>query len=88
MLIGIIRGGFVGKALKLLECVNLDILVPGHDNKFVFGGTCLVKDINNLKYDIELNKTNCLILENVIKRNERIDRCEKDWMLNKGRYVI
>ena len=63
-------------------------LVPGHDNKFGFGGTCLVKDINNLKYDMELNNNNCLILKSVIKRNDTIDRQGKDWMLNKGRAVI
>ena len=63
-------------------------LVPGHDNKFGFGGTCLVKDINNLKYDMELNKSNCLILKNVIKRNDTVDRQGKDWLLNKGRAVI
>jgi UDPglucose 6-dehydrogenase len=63
-------------------------LVPGHDNNFGFGGTCLVKDIHNLEYEMELNNCNCLILKNVIKRNETIDRQEKDWMLNKGRAVI
>ena len=63
-------------------------LVPGHDNKFGFGGTCLVKDIHNLEYEMELNNCNCLVLKNVIKRNETVDRQEKDWMLNKGRTVI
>lgn len=63
-------------------------LVPGHDNKFGFGGTCLVKDIHNLEYEMELNNCNCLVLKNVIKRNETVDRKEKDWMLNKGRAVI
>lgn len=63
-------------------------LVPGHDNKFGFGGTCLVKDIHNLEYEMELNNCNCLVLKNVIKRNETVDRQEKDWMLNKGRAVI
>ena len=63
-------------------------LVPGHDNKFGFGGTCLVKDIHNLEYEMELNNCNCLVLKNVIKRNEIVDRQEKDWMLNKGRTVI
>ena len=37
---------------------------------------------------MELNNCNCLILKNVIKRNETIDRQEKDWMLKKGRAVI
>ena len=63
-------------------------LVPGHDNKFGFGGTCLVKDIHNLEYEMELNNCNCLVLKNVIKRNETVDRQEKDWMLNKGRAAI
>ena len=50
----------------------------GHDNKFGFGGTCLVKDIHNLEYEMELNNCNCLVLKNVIKRNKTVDRRGKD----------
>jgi len=62
--------------------------VPGPDEKFGFGGTCFPKDINNLRHESKKMGVECGILDSVIKRNETIDRSEKDWKLNKGRAVV
>ena len=62
--------------------------VPGHDGKNGFGGTCFPKDTSSLKY--EMNKSGMVpyVMEAIIKRNETVDRPEKDWNNNKGRAVI
>ena len=52
------------------------------------GGTCFPKDINNLRHESKKMGVECGILDSVIKRNETIDRSEKDWKLNKGRAVV
>lgn len=61
--------------------------VPGHDGKRGFGGTCFPKDINNLLNLMKNNNVESFILKNVIERNQKHDRNEKDWELNKGRSV-
>ena len=61
--------------------------VPGHDGKRGFGGTCFPKDTNALAKFAEENVVLAPILNAVIKRNEEIDRPEKDWMADKGRAV-
>jgi len=62
--------------------------VPGHDGRRGFGGTCFPKDINALASLAKSNGIQSLILDAVIKRNEEIDRPEKDWKLDKGRAVV
>tara|TARA_A100001015_G_scaffold303703_1_gene393784 strand:+ start:533 stop:1375 length:843 start_codon:yes stop_codon:yes gene_type:complete len=62
--------------------------VPGHDGKFGFGGTCFPKDTNGLLYDMKKHNMQSYILESAIKRNENVDRSEKDWNSNKGRAVV
>jgi len=62
--------------------------VPGPDGKFGYGGTCFIKDISSLKYQMKEKGAQSLILNAVEERNERIDRPEKDWMLDIGRAVI
>jgi UDPglucose 6-dehydrogenase len=61
--------------------------VPGHDGHRGFGGTCFPKDTNALAKFAEDNSIPTPILDAVIKRNEELDRPEKDWMADKGRAV-
>ena len=61
--------------------------VPGHDGKRGFGGTCFPKDTNALAAFAKDNEVESPILDAVIKRNEEIDRSEKDWTQDKGRAV-
>lgn len=62
--------------------------VPGHDGRKGFGGTCFPKDTNNLKCEMKKIGMKSYIIENVVDRNETVDRSEKDWNSNKGRAVI
>ena len=62
--------------------------VPGHDNKFGFGGTCFPKDTNALLSDMKTNKMNSFILESATQRNENVDRKEQEWFSKKGRAVV
>lgn len=62
--------------------------VPGHDGRKGFGGTCFPKDTNNLKCEMKKVGMKSYIIENVVNRNENVDRPEKDWNSNKGRAVI
>jgi nucleotide sugar dehydrogenase len=61
--------------------------VPGHDGKRGFGGTCFPKDTNALASFAKDNMIPTPILDAVIKRNEELDRPEKDWTLDTGRAV-
>ena len=61
--------------------------VPGHDGHRGFGGTCFPKDTNALAKFADENMIPTPILDAVIKRNEELDRPEKDWMNDKGRAV-
>lgn len=61
--------------------------VPGHDGHRGFGGTCFPKDTNALAKFADQNMIPTPILDAVIKRNEELDRPEKDWMNDKGRAV-
>lgn len=63
-------------------------MVPGHDGKRGYGGTCFPKDIKNLYNLMKVNNQDSYILKNVIDRNEIVDRKEKDWLENKGRAVV
>ena len=63
-------------------------MVPGHDGKKGYGGTCFPKDTNNLLNLMNKNNVKSYIIENVVKRNEEYDRNEKDWEDNKGRAVV
>lgn len=63
-------------------------MVPGHDGKRGFGGTCFPKDINALASYGKMNGVDTPIIDAVISRNETIDRPEHDWKSDKGRAVI
>lgn len=62
--------------------------VPGHDGKFGFGGTCFPKDTSSLLYEMKKENMKSYILQNVVDRNTKVDRKEKDWENNKGRAVV
>lgn len=61
--------------------------VPGHDGKRGFGGTCLPKDISALHHEIRTLGMKSYILDAVIRRNDEVDRPEKDWK-EKGRSTV
>lgn len=63
-------------------------LVPGHDDKKGFGGTCFPKDTSSLRYEMQNAGMKPFIMNSIIERNETVDRPEKDWNNNKGRAVI
>ena len=62
--------------------------VPGHDGNKGFGGTCFPKDISSLNFDMEKQGMKSFIVSAAIKRNNTVDRPEKDWNSNKGRAVV
>ena len=62
--------------------------VPGHDGRRGFGGTCFPKDTNALLKEFDDNNIDSYILKAAVERNEKVDRPEKDWNLDKGRAVI
>ena len=53
-------------------------LVPGHDGKKGFGGTCFPKDIHNLKAEMDKINMTSYIINSTIERNENVDRLEKE----------
>lgn len=63
-------------------------MIPGHDGKRGYGGTCFPKDINSLSCQFKSAGVPAPIIEASIFRNENIDRKEKDWESNKGRSIL
>ena len=79
--------------VRYMACMDKRILhnhtmVPGHDGKLGFGGTCFPKDMASLKYDMDKHNVTCPIITSAIIRNESIDRPEKDWQSDHGRAFI
>lgn len=79
---------------KMMDLATLDqrigpshTMVPGHDGKRGFGGTCLPKDISALHNEMKQEGITSYVLDAVIRRNDEVDRSEKDWK-DKGRSVI
>jgi nucleotide sugar dehydrogenase len=62
--------------------------VPGPDGSYGFGGTCFPKDSSALLKDIEKIGLNSYIIDAAVKRNNLVDRPEKDWQNDKGRAVV
>jgi UDPglucose 6-dehydrogenase len=54
--------------------------VPGHDGHKGFGGTCFPKDMASLSYQFKEHNVPSYVISGAIKRNEEIDRPEKDWL--------
>ena len=63
-------------------------MVPGHDGRRGFGGTCFPKDTSSLRYEMQQAKMTPYVLSAIIERNECVDRPEKDWLLDQGRAAI
>ena len=66
--------------------------VPGPDGKRGFGGTCFPKDMASFRSQL-MQVSSLLGLDHgvvsaCIKRNNKLDRPEKDWKENKGRTVL
>ena len=55
-------------------------LVPGHDGLYGFGGHCFPKDAASLQYQMNLVNIRNDIISAAIKRNNEVDRPEKDWL--------
>jgi UDPglucose 6-dehydrogenase len=62
--------------------------VPGHDGKKGFGGTCFPKDTASLRAEMLRVGMKPYVLDDIIERNEKVDRPEKDWSTDKGRAVV
>ena len=80
---------------KICDVVTLDerigkshTQVPGHDGNFGFGGTCFPKDISNLQHEMKKIRSNSLVIDAVIERNNSVDRVEKDWQQDEGRAFV
>ena len=67
---------------------NYHTSVPGHDGKRGFGGTCLPKDLNSMIYQMTKSGLEAPILKAVKRRNNDIDRCERDWEDDVGRTIV
>ena len=63
-------------------------MVPGHDGKKGYGGTCFPKDINSLRCQFKQAGVQSPMIDASVFRNENIDRVEKDWESMKGRSVL
>ena len=63
-------------------------IVPGHDGKRGFGGTCFPKDTNALLYEMNKIGMKSYVLSGALERNKEVDRKEEDWKDNKGRAVV
>jgi len=80
---------------NVIECAARDsrigsshTMVPGPDGKRGFGGTCLPKDMNSLRFQMKTLGVNHSIVSAAILRNETIDRVEQDWKEDTGRAVL
>jgi len=61
--------------------------VPGHDDKFGFGGSCFPKDIQAMINFGEVNGIDMKVLKGVWEKNLEV-RPKQDWKKLKGRAVI
>jgi len=75
---------FVGDDKRILHSHTR---VPGPDGKRGYGGTCFPKDMNALLSFAKANGVPMYLLEAAVRRNETLDRPEKDWQNDKGRAV-
>jgi UDP-glucuronate decarboxylase len=79
---------------KVIEIVGLDSRIGStHMNvpnggKRGYGGTCFPKDTNNFYSLFQQNNLKSYLLEANLKRNEFVDRFEKDWLKDFNRTVV
>lgn len=62
--------------------------IPGPDGKFGFGGTCFPKDMHALLHQLNNAGLESHVVSACLRRNNNIDRPEKDWKNDKGRTVL
>jgi UDPglucose 6-dehydrogenase len=62
--------------------------VPGPDGFNGFGGTCFPKDMNGIQREFKRNGLDCPILEAALYRNNKLDRPQKDYLMDKGRAIV
>jgi len=63
-------------------------MVPGHDGKRGYGGTCFPKDMASLEHQMKEVNVESTIIKAANDRNNRLDRSKKDWSQEKGRAVV
>ena len=63
-------------------------MVPGHDGKKGFGGTCFPKDTSSMRNEMKKVGMTPYILDAVIERNNTIDRPQQEWKQDVGRSII
>jgi nucleotide sugar dehydrogenase len=63
-------------------------MVPGHDGRRGYGGTCFPKDMASLEHQMKEVNIESTIIKAANDRNNRIDRSEQDWSQDKGRAVV
>ena len=63
-------------------------MVPGHDGKKGFGGTCFPKDTSSMRNEMKKVGMTPYILDAVIERNNTIDRPQQDWKQDVGRAIV
>jgi len=81
--------GRISRIVTLDKRIGEDhTMVPGHDGKKGFGGTCLPKDLNSMIFQMEGTGLEAPILKAVKRRNIEIDRVQKDWEEDVGRAVV
>lgn len=76
---------------NVIKVVGLDprigashMTVP-NDEKRGYGGTCFPKDTNNIYSLFQESNLKCYLLESNLKRNEFIDRPQRDWLTDRNR---
>ncbi len=62
--------------------------VPGPDGHRGFSKSCFPKDTASLLYQYNSLNIESTVLRGAVERNNRIDRPEQDWLLDKGRAAI
>jgi UDP-glucuronate decarboxylase len=60
------------------------LLVPGHDGKRGFGGTCFPKDLHELYHGLGEPP----VLGAILRRNELTDRPQREWIQDVGRTTV
>lgn len=67
---------------------NTHLNIPGNDGLKGFGGTCFPKDTISLYSQLQNNNIDCPIFENILYRNDYIDRIEREWINDKYRTTL